>query len=87
MVRGKAPDTPASVPDTHSHASLDLRWRLPIFRSAHSPRSRGHSFAGALAYRLGLRLVDANTGQSHNYTRRHLYGEIADTGLGRPPGT
>ena len=46
-------------------------------------RSRGQSYARALAYRCGLRLVDSRTGRVHDYGRRRALEEIAHTGLGR----
>ena len=42
-------------------AHLDVR--------AHS-RTHGHSVAAAVAYRLGLTLIDERTGREHNYSRR-----------------
>ena len=41
-------------------------------------RSAGHSAAAALAYRMGLALVDSRTGREHDYSRR---SGVADTGF------
>ena len=45
-------------------------------------RSRGHSFAAALAYRWGVHLYDCFTGESHDCSRRTELQEIAHTGVG-----
>ena len=49
-------------------------------------RSRGQSFARALAYRCGLHLVDSRTSRSYDYRRRVDREEIAHTGIGRYEG-
>ena len=45
-------------------------------------RSRGHSFAAALAYRWGVHLYDCFSGESHDFSRRTELQEIAHTGVG-----
>ena len=47
---------------------------------AHS-RSKGHSVAAALAYRLGCDLVDSRTGTRHAYRRRTQRGDVVATGF------
>ena len=49
-------------------------------------RSTGQSYAKAMAYRHGLKLFDAVTGESHDYRRRREHQEIVATGLARCPG-
>ena len=89
MVKGYAPDTPAALRDgaptlRASVAGADVAIAHLSIRA--QSRSSGQSFAGALAYRIGVRLVDAHTGRVHDYTRRADREEIAETGMGRPPG-
>ena len=47
---------------------------------AHS-RSKGHTVAAALAYRMGLDLVDPRTGVLHAFARRSKRGDIVDCGM------
>ena len=47
---------------------------------AHS-RTRGHSVAAALAYRLGCDLIDSRTGTRHAYRRRTQRGDVVATGF------
>ena len=44
-------------------------------------RSKGHSAAAGLAYRMGVDLVDPRTGIEHRYARRTRYGDIVDCGM------
>ena len=44
-------------------------------------RSKGHSAAAGLAYRMGVDLVDPRTGVEHLYARRTRYGDIVDCGM------
>ena len=44
-------------------------------------RSKGHSAAAGLAYRMGVDLVDPRTGVEHLYARRTKYGDIVDCGM------
>ena len=89
LVKGYAPDTPAALRDgaptlRASRAGTDVAIAHLSIRP--QSRSRGQSFAQALAYRHGLHLRDCHTGRSHDYIRRADRQEIAATGLARPPG-
>ena len=44
-------------------------------------RSKGHSAAAGIAYRMGVDLVDPRTGVEHLYARRTKYGDIVDCGM------
>ena len=44
-------------------------------------RSKGHSAAAGLAYRMGVDLVDPRTGVEHLYARRTRYGDIVGCGM------
>ena len=44
-------------------------------------RSKGHSAAAALGYRMGVDLVDSRTGVEHAYGRRTKHGEVLATGM------
>ena len=44
-------------------------------------RSKGHSAAAGLAYRMGVDLVDSRTGVEHLYARRTKYGDIVGCGM------
>ena len=44
-------------------------------------RSKGHSAAAGLAYRMGVDLVDPRTGVEHLYARRTRLGDIVDCGM------
>lgn len=44
-------------------------------------RSKGHSAAAGLAYRMGVDLVDPRTGVEHLYSRRTKRGDIVDCGM------
>lgn len=44
-------------------------------------RSKGHSAAAGLAYRMGVDLVDPRTGVEHLYARRTRHGDIVDCGM------
>ena len=44
-------------------------------------RSKGHSAAAALGYRLGVDLVDSRTGVEHAYGRRAKCGDVLATGM------
>ena len=55
---------------------------IPHLHISPQSRSRGKSFAQAIAYRFGTVAVDAWTGRRHDYTARVDRNEIEATGLG-----
>ena len=50
-------------------------------------RTRGHTVAAALAYRLGERIACSRTGSVHDYARRSARAEIAASGITAGPWT
>ncbi len=70
-VRGRLP-RPPTPPTVMAIGHISIR--------VHT-RSKGHSAAAGLAYRMGVDLVDPRTGVEHLYSRRTKYGDIVGCGM------